>query len=487
MSKSRDHHRRVLPVQRLERRLLAELAARPALLPEADTARLRYGLTLARTGRMRAEAGEAEIDLFDRVAPFRHWLLDELERSVDPAGRGPTDWKQVARLIPDLTQRFASLREGILNHHAPRLSHERLDHELRHRELALVLGGGGGAGFAHLGLFATIAELGFTPRLIVGSSMGALMGLFRSLQHDYDPMLLALGLPKSNEFRRVFGPYPGYSVFGFPGTFELRIRELADNSFRTMLGTEQPRFADLPIAFRVMGTGLRTGIGVALSDVEREIGRAHSGFTPLALRSRFLLFRSVLTKMANNPRFLSRVVFGGDEGLEDFDMIDAVGYSCAVPGLIHFDNYDLQSPSAATLRELFAQRGFFRITDGGIASNVPARTAWDTVQQGDLGSRNAFILAMDVFAPLPSSRNLPWIPAQRLIRPMVDMDLPFADHVITYRSPPSPLRVLASWELLQKVISRSRAQLRPQRELLRLALTPLPPWETLSPPPGQSR
>lgn len=463
----------------MERPLLETLAAHPGRLSPLDTARLRYALALGRTGDIRSDGGE-DIDLFDAVAPFRHWLIEELDRCVDPTRRQPVDWDALRRLLPPLTTRTGDVRDRILAREVNRLSEDRLEDELTRPRLVLILGGGGGAGYAHLGLFSTIAELGLSPSLLVGSSMGALMGLFRSLRTDYDPMLLALALPKPTEFARVFGPYPGYSVFGFPGTFEFRLRALAAETFQTVLGEPQPSFSELPIPLRILGTGLRSGIGLALNEVENDIGRTRARFTPLALRRRFLLFQRLVQRMVENPRFLARVVFGGPE-LADFDLIDAVGYSCSVPGLIHFDTYDAASASASTLRDLFATRGFFRITDGGVVSNVSARTGWDAVQEGAVGSRNAFVLALDAFSPEVVPTNLPWIPVQRLAKRSVAIDAPFADLMLPWRQPPSPLRVLQGWDSLQRVIARSREQLHAHRAHIAFRMRPLPRWVELCP------
>ncbi len=45
-------------------------------------------------------------------------------------------------------------------------------------ENCLVLGGGAARGFAHIGVIQALEEAGFRPDLIVGCSMGALVGLF---------------------------------------------------------------------------------------------------------------------------------------------------------------------------------------------------------------------------------------------------------------------------------------------------------------------
>ncbi|MEC9399645.1 MAG: patatin-like phospholipase family protein, partial [Myxococcota bacterium] len=56
--------------------------------------------------------------------------------------------------------------------------------------------GGGGAGLMHLGVFSLFNELGHCPELIVGSSMGSIMGALRAIDRDYDPINTALSLPR---------------------------------------------------------------------------------------------------------------------------------------------------------------------------------------------------------------------------------------------------------------------------------------------------
>ena len=46
------------------------------------------------------------------------------------------------------------------------------------KKLGLCLGGGGGLGFLHLGLFEALGELGLRPAVIAGTSSGAVMGAF---------------------------------------------------------------------------------------------------------------------------------------------------------------------------------------------------------------------------------------------------------------------------------------------------------------------
>ncbi|WP_201626106.1 patatin-like phospholipase family protein, partial [Psychrobacter immobilis] len=43
-------------------------------------------------------------------------------------------------------------------------------------KVALVLGGGGAKGFAHIGVIKALEENGITPTLVVGTSVGSLAG-----------------------------------------------------------------------------------------------------------------------------------------------------------------------------------------------------------------------------------------------------------------------------------------------------------------------
>jgi NTE family protein len=45
----------------------------------------------------------------------------------------------------------------------------------RPRKIALVLGGGGLKGFAHIGVIRALEELGIDPTVVAGTSIGALI------------------------------------------------------------------------------------------------------------------------------------------------------------------------------------------------------------------------------------------------------------------------------------------------------------------------
>ena len=52
------------------------------------------------------------------------------------------------------------------------------------KKLALVLGGGSAKGYAHIGVIKVLERHGIKPDLIVGTSMGALVGAMYALGRD---------------------------------------------------------------------------------------------------------------------------------------------------------------------------------------------------------------------------------------------------------------------------------------------------------------
>jgi len=472
-----SYHSQTTPLRTLEQRLLAELARDPGLLTRRERDTLRYAFALARLQWIQTEHGD--VDVFEGVAPFRHWLLEQLRHFVPDGARARVDIPGLRRLMPAAFLHVEQTRQHLIEHEVNRFSAVRLDEELRERQLVLALGGGGGCGYAHLGLLAVVSELGLVPRMIVGASMGALIGLHRSISVDYDPIRTAMALPRPSDFARVFSAYRGFSRFGFPGTLEVRARTIGEETFRNLMGRSIPRISELPIRFRAIGTGLRSGIGLALTDVEAQINRVtRSRFSPNALRRRVMLFARILRWMVNRSGFLDEIIFGQDEGLRDFNCVDAVGFSISVPGVLHYDLYSRTDDSIDALRASFARRGLFRVTDGGVVSNVPARAAWRSAMSGELRSRNLFVLSADAFAP-QLNRNAPFYPVQQLAAIGTRENVKWSDHHVVYRNPPSPLQVLQSMDGLQSIIAQTRTELESLRPLLDLALRPLPRFATL--------
>lgn len=166
---------------------------------------------------------------------------------------------------------------------------------------ALVLGGGGAKGLTHLGVLEALDSLGVVPDLIVGSSMGAVIGALYAagespasirerirasrldaVIHDYDPYLSPslVGLPAAVVWERS------------PRRWVLQsgaVREAEANAILSSLSLRANllaggRFDRLPIPFRAVATDLTTREVVVLDRGDlAEALRASMG-VPVLLR-----------------------------------------------------------------------------------------------------------------------------------------------------------------------------------------------------------
>ena len=82
--------------------------------------------------------------------------------------------------MPSGTARWLDIRALASHHHLranDTLTMERLGRSLSGRATSLVLGGGGARGFAHLGVFVVLEELGVPIDMVAGTSIGAIMAV----------------------------------------------------------------------------------------------------------------------------------------------------------------------------------------------------------------------------------------------------------------------------------------------------------------------
>lgn len=469
------HFARVMDLVAIERRLARAMLRDPSLLPPQWDAALRYAINLARIGWLRTPDGR-DVPLADALNPFRRWLRDHLleifgDNLVPDPGR-------LQRLAPLVAIRTEIARQALLVRYANDFDAETLDREVCHKKLALVLGGGGGSGLAHLGMFSLLDRMGLVPDYLVGASMGALLGLLRALRTEYDPVATLLALPRRFDLTDIFRPFAGRTRYGFPGAFDMHLVPMATRTIRQILGTELPRFDALPIHLEIVATGVRSGIDVDQNRLERELTTAgQGGFTPWGLRDKVRIFLRVVRQLASNPRFLRQIVFNDEPGTQSMRVIDAVGFSCSVPGFLHFDLFDESPETARLLDGIFEEHGLFRLTDGGVVNNVPSRVAWESIQKGKLGGhRNAFIYALDAFAPV-ANRNAMFIPIQQLARPAVLANRPYSDYTRTLRTVPNPMNLAPGVKHLQRLVHNVGVELERDAPFIRRMMTPVPRFD----------
>ncbi len=78
---------------------------------------------------------------------------------------------------------------------------------------ALVLGGGAAKGLAHIGVIKALEELGFKPDLVVGCSMGSLVGSFYVAGMSPDEMLEIAKVVDRKKIAHFFTPHPSLAGF----------------------------------------------------------------------------------------------------------------------------------------------------------------------------------------------------------------------------------------------------------------------------------
>jgi predicted acylesterase/phospholipase RssA len=460
---------RVRPFEEAELALVRAVLELPHWLDEPAEAGLRHALNLARLGQVRAPSGD-EVDLWEFLAPFRtevaSALLPALRRD-DAEGR-----EETARLALPLGAAAWSWRGKLLHAFEGQLPAETLDRELREKALVLVCGGGGGVAWSYVGAFNLLEAHGLVPRLCAGASMGALVLLFRARTLRWDGSFVPELIGELG-YKRLFRFLQTDSRYALPAAIQLQLREALGEQFVTPEGSVTT-LADLAIPLLVAVTGIRVGsLPHDPSFYEHLLDGRDSRVRPHALVRMVARFFEVAGELATRRDRLIPIYLGADDDTATFDALDAVGFSCALPGVVHYDVLRDDPRMRALLDALFERHGIARLLDGGLTDNLPARAAWEWVQRGGLGTRNALVLGLEGFAPKlrqPLWYALEQLAAQTTLpgRPYVHVHRSF-NHVL------SPLDVLPGPAQLARAIQAATAEFLPDLPLLARLCRPYRP------------
>ena len=454
----------------------AALEARGRLHAE-DEATLRYALSLARCWHVRAPDGR-DVAISAFVRPLRQSLTRLLWPLLDPQREQLAAPHELLPAAREAARAARETRDEISRRLSHRLPVESLDREVRERHLVLVCGGGGGTGYVHLAAFALLEAAGLQPALIAGSSMGAILGLFRAREKRFDlariPEILA-----DLSYRKIFRIVPQPSVYGLPGPLRLHLRAAIGHWFRHPDGT-MLRIAELPIPLLVTVTGIRRGkLPRPLEEYESLLG-ATDDTDPASwgvekLHRNVQRLTQAIQELAGIPRLTQKLVFGASEETRQADAIDAAGFSASVPGVIHYDVLRDDPRMKELLDTLLRRHNLLRLCDGGVSDNVPVRSAWHHVQRAGLpgtGSRNTVVLALDSFAPRLLTPL--WYPLQSIAAPAVARNRPYAHVYKAFRRTLSPLALLPSQRSLQHVVDTAKDELLSEVPVLQRLLAPIP-------------
>ncbi len=469
----------LLRLQRMDAKLVEGLFEHPGVVSRHDENRLRYALALAaldtfQPGAARKGGRTRRAEVSVRSPLLSRWRTRVLGRLESPLLKQDSKKRvesALGILRPWLAQMEAA-RAEVLENYADQFSARDLDQELGTKTLVSVAGGGGGAGYVYIGAWEVLQNAGLVPSYVVGSSIGALLGLFRAVRKDAD-FDEYLALAKRIHPAEVFRFVSLRSRYGLPGVVRLFLHEVLGGAFKGKSGKEL-RLRDLQIPYDAVVAGVRRG---ALGETPDQY--AHSHHLPDDQRPGSLQLRaqiaSQLVRMVGfiNPRVVREILIGADDLTRDLNAIDAAGFSSAIPGILHYDVTRDDPRMNEILTKLLEREDVTALVDGGVANNVAVRTAWRQVQAGRIGTRNCYYLAFDCFHPQWDLRHLWLQPVTRLVGLQVALNERYAHRRIEFQPTLSPINLLPPPDDLDLAVSWGRQQMSEQLPMLQKFFEPV--------------
>ncbi|MCA9772576.1 MAG: patatin-like phospholipase family protein [Myxococcales bacterium] len=473
----KEFFRSVHPIERMEWALVRDWVDHPGAVSNLAEQVLRHALSLARLRTLRGPDGR-DRDLNEITEPLRRRLAESFGPMIlDNLGTVEHGWLESER--EGLAHEIDRTRDEILRRHAEHFREEDLEREICVKRLVIVGGGGGGCGYVYLGAYKLLQDHGLRPAYVVGSSIGAVLGSFRAREVDFD-YFRAMDIAHRVRFRQIFEVLHTESRFGLPAALRLFLQRAFAKDFQKSDGTRL-LMRDMPIPFEAVVTGIRPQAlrqDMAYYENLFDLGAATGGLNPRGVRLRIGRLTAFLRETFRRPTLLREISIGGDDLTADFDVIDAVGFSAAIPGVIHYDVLRDDPHMRELLTQLLKERGVARLVDGGVVNNVPSRTAWEGVQNGRIGTRNVFILAMDCFSP-QFRRNLIFHAIQRMVVPQVERNKRYAHFTKTFKEVLSPLDLVPDQRKIDFAASRGYRAMREDLPYLLRVLAPIEPWAKL--------
>ncbi len=448
----------------MENKLVEGLFAHPGVVNRRTENQLRYGLALAsldvfQPGAAKKGGRTQRPDVVvrsPRLAGWRKRVLSNLGNVLIGTKNSRERVEAASRAFYPMLPLLEKARTEVIEKYADQFSVRELDQELGIKTLVTVAGGGGGAGYVYMGAWEVLQNAGLIPGYVIGSSIGAVLGLFRALEREAD-IDEYIALAKSMRREDLFRFVSIKSRFGLPGVMRLYLHSTIGSAFGKDEGHEL-LLSDLDIPFETVVAGVRRN---ALGEAPEQYARSHH--LPADKRPGTLQLRaqiaSQLVQLVGfiNPRAVKEIVIGADSLTKDFNAIDAAGFSAAIPGILHYDMTRDDSHMNALLQELMEREDVVALVDGGVANNVPSRTAWQQVQAGKIGTRNCYILAFDCFHPQFSHA---WLqPVTRVVAYQVALNQRYARKRIEFRPTLSPINLLPSGRQLDQAVGWGRHQM----------------------------
>jgi predicted acylesterase/phospholipase RssA len=477
-----------LALQRMEAALVRADLVHPNVLTPEEFRRLRYLISFARLDVFEPGAagpgggrGRGDVSVGPELAGFRGRVIDALHdalRKEHDLERRLIGAKEALVGVADLVD---EQRKNLAEQHANEFSLAELDSELGYKSLVCVLGGGGGAGYVYIGAMQKMVEHNMIPSYLIGSSFGAIVSAIMARTLPI-PIEEYIAWAKTVTYAGILGPETLRRRHGLPGLFSLRFDTIADGLFRCADG-QRMRMQDLAIPCETVVAGV-------LRQSFDRLPRRFRGAEMAALQLRTLPFLRigigpvVAARLWQIAAFVDRrvvkpILFGGDQLTEAINVVDAVAFSCAIPGVLHHESND--PAMYPLLDEVMRIKDVAALVDGSAASNVPVELAWKRVQDGRLGTRNACYFAWDCFHPQWDPKHLWLQPLTQALHIQMVRNAPFADRIVQFSPTLSPVTLAASEAAIDRAMGWGSASVAPALPMIQRLMEPVW-WEGDGPP-----
>jgi hypothetical protein len=224
----RVFHDKQLRLMRMETKLVEALHDHPGAVDRRTEHALRYALGLAQLHTFQPGAAAVgrrtdrpDIDVrHPELVRFRHLLLEHFAPLLLSLRSSKSRLDATVRAFGRIHHRLRDTRRAVLEAHAHDFSAAELDQEVGTKTLVNIAGGGGGSGYVYIGAWEVLQQAGLVPGYIIGSSIGAVLGLFRARQRiaDYEDYIrFCRGLKYETAFRVM----SFRARYGLPGVLRL--------------------------------------------------------------------------------------------------------------------------------------------------------------------------------------------------------------------------------------------------------------------------
>jgi len=459
-----DREEQLLRLQQMEDKLISGLFEHPGVVNRRSEHRLRYALALAslevfQPGAARKGGRTNRPHVVVRsplLAGWRRRILTNLGNVLIETKNSRERVEATNRALLPIIPVMEKTRDDILEKYVDQFNARELDQELGIKTLVTVAGGGGGSGYVYMGAWEVLQNAGLIPGYLIGTSIGAVLGLVRARTKEAD-IDEYLAIAKSLRREELFRFVSLKNRYGLPGIMRLHLHSSLGLALRADAEKDM-LLSDLEIPFEAVTAGVRRN---ALGEDRARHARAHhlpvdERPSPMQLRAQIA---SQLVRLVGfiNSRAVEEIVIGADKLTENFNAIDAAGFSSAIPGILHYDVTRDDPHMNTLLQELIEREDIIALVDGGVANNVPSRTAWRQVQAGKIGTRNCYILAFDCFHPQLSHA---WLqPITRVVAYQVALNQRYARKRIEFKPTLSPINLLPSAEDLDRAVAWGRNQM----------------------------